>query len=220
MTNLSPIVLASGSPRRFELLSTLGIPFSVVTSGVDEDFAPGLAPEELVVQLAARKARAVARTIDAGMVIGADTTVVIDGEILNKPVDAADARRMLRQLRGRTHAVWTGIALIDADTGAARCSAVRSLVQMRDYHDAEIDAYVATGEPLDKAGAYAIQGGAGIFVQAIEGCYANVVGLPLCELAVLLDHAGVRIDAHGPVCKRPDGSPCPRLINPPSRTHP
>lgn len=204
------LVLASGSPRRLELLSALGVDFSVLTSGVDEEFALGLEPEELVVQLAERKARAVAATLTAGLVIGADTTVVIDGEILNKPLDAADARRMLRQLCGRTHAVWTGIAVIDAAAGADNRSAVRSLVHMRDYGDDEIEAYVATGEPLDKAGAYAIQGGAGVFVRAIEGCYANVVGLPMCELAALLAQFGVAIPKSGPVCARPDGSPCPR----------
>jgi septum formation protein len=211
MTTSPPIVLASGSPRRFDLLSSLGVAFTVATSGVDEAFAPGIAPEELVAHLAERKARAVAETLPAGLVIGADTTVAIDGDILNKPVDAAEARRMLRQLRGRTHAVWTGIALIDAATDAGRCSAVRSLVRMRGYTDDEIDAYVTTGEPLDKAGAYAIQGGAGVFVQAIEGCYANVVGLPLCELAMMLVGAAVVVPLHGPVCTRPDGTSCPRL---------
>jgi septum formation protein len=207
------IVLASGSPRRLELVTTLGIPFSVVTSGVDEEVKGDLEPMAMVIQLAERKARAVATTIERGIVIGADTTVAIDGEILNKPIDDADARRMLRRLRGRTHAVWTGLATIDLGNGASERTAVRSVVHMRDYADEEIDAYVATGESLDKAGAYAIQGGAGLFVRRIEGCYANVVGLPLCELAAMLRRNGLPIPANPPVCTLPDGTPCPRLAN-------
>jgi septum formation protein len=205
------LILASGSPRRLDLLSTLEIPFRVVTSGVDEDVEDESRPGEMVVQLAERKARAVAATLPAGLVIGADTTVALDDLVLNKPVDDADARRMLRLLRGRAHEVWTGIVVLDAADGRIERGAVRSLVLMRDYSDAEIEAYVATGEPLDKAGAYAIQGGAGVFVERIEGCYANVVGLPLCELTALLARFDVSVSADGPVCRLPNGEPCPRL---------
>jgi septum formation protein len=205
------LILASGSPRRFELLLTLGLPFTVVTSGVDEMVDDESDPAAMVVHLAERKAAAIAKTLDEGLVIGADTTVVLDSLVLNKPVDDADARRMLRLLRDRAHEVWTGVVVLDASTGRRETGAVHSLVQMRAYSDAEIDAYVATGEPLDKAGAYAIQGGAGVFVAGIEGCYANVVGLPLCELTSLLGRYRVVISVDGPVCTLPNRRPCPRL---------
>jgi septum formation protein len=205
------LILASGSPRRFELLSTLGLPFTVVTSGVDETVDDESNPAAIVVHLAERKAAAVAKTLDERLVIGADTTVVLDGLVLNKPADDADARRMLRLLRDRTHEVWTGVVVIDAESGRRDSSAVQSLVRMRGYSDAEIEAYVATGEPLDKAGAYAIQGDAGVFVAGIEGCYANVVGLPLCALTSLLGRFGVIISVDGPICTLPDRRPCPRL---------
>lgn len=205
------LVLASGSPRRLDLLSTLGFPFNVVTSGVNESVEDDSDPGAMVVDLAARKAGAVAATLTEGLVIGADTTVVLDGLVLNKPADDADARRMLRLLRGRMHEVWTGIAVRNAGNGRQATGAVCSVVRMRAYSDAEIDAYVATGEPLDKAGAYAIQGGAGVFVAGIDGCYANVVGLPLCELTALLARFGVSPPTHGPVCRLPNNTPCPRL---------
>jgi septum formation protein len=210
-TDAPAIVLASGSPRRRELLAALDLPFTVITSGVDEEIDGEPDPGEMVIHLAERKARAVAATLTKGLVIGADTTVVIEGEVLNKPVDDADARRMLRLLRGRTHEVWTGVVVIDARGGRTERAAVRSLVRMRAYTDAEIEAYVATGEPLDKAGAYAIQGGAGVFVAGIEGCYANVVGLPLCELSSILSRFGVAIVTAGPVCTSSNGAPCPRM---------
>lgn len=208
---LSDIVLASASPRRRELLDRWGIDYRVVTSGVDESFEPDWSPERLVKELARRKALAVAANLPAGIVIGADTTVVIDDLVLNKPEDEADARRMLGLLRGRAHEVWTGVALIGSGGGRDEAAAVRSIVRMRDYSNAEIDAYVATGEPLDKAGAYAIQGGAGVFVAGIEGCYANVVGLPLCELGSLLARVGVRPKPGEPRCLNAAGEPCPRL---------
>lgn len=187
----TPIFLASGSPRRRELLASLGLPFTVITSGVGEEVDDESDPAAMVIHLAERKAREVATTLESGLVIGADTTVVIDRVVLNKPVDDADARRMLRMLRGRAHEVWTGVVVLDAASGRTESTAVRSLVRMRDYSDADIDAYVATGEPLDKAGAYAIQGGAGVFVERIEGSYTNVVGLPLSELVALLARFGV-----------------------------
>ena len=205
------LILASGSPRRFELLSTLGLPFTVVTSGVDETVEDESDPAAMVVHLAERKAAVVARTQGEGLVIGADTTVVLEGLVLNKPIDDADARRMLRLLRDRTHEVWTGVVVLDAASGRLETGAVRSLVRMRGYTNAEIGAYVATGEPLDKAGAYAIQGGAGVFVAEIEGCYANVVGLPLCELTSLLGRYRVVISVDGPVCTLPNRRPCPRI---------
>jgi septum formation protein len=179
------LVLASASPRRRELLASLVAGFRVVPSELDEALAPG-APHDAVRRLALDKARAVAARLPAGVVLGADTIVVVDGTVLGKPADAADARRMLRRLRGREHQVITGIAVVDARTGRFETAAVVSRVRMADYDDAEIDAYVATGEPLDKAGAYAIQGRGGALVAGHEGSFSNVVGLPLEETARLL----------------------------------
>ncbi len=206
------VILASASPRRRELLSRLGVPFSVMVSGVDEDVEDESRPGEMVIHLAERKARSVADTLTEGLVIGAGTTVVIDSQVLNKPIDTTDARRMLVRLRGGAHEVWTGVVVIDAATSRAASGAVCSLVQMRGCTDAEFDAYVATGEPLDKAGAYAIQGGAGIFVERIDGCYTNVVGLPLCELSQLLAEFGIVGLTEAFSCTLADGSICPRAI--------
>jgi len=213
-TTHPPLILASGSPRRRELLAALGLPFTIVTSGVPEDIAPGLDPVEAARQLARRKAEAVTATLDLGLVIGSDTDVVLDETILGKPVDGADAARMLRLLRGRTHRVISGVAVIDAASGRIAIGTVTTLVTMADYDDAQIAVYAASGEPLDKAGAYAIQGLGGALVAGIEGCYNNVVGFPLCEVAALLGQFGVR-PAHGaaPLCALPDGSPCPRTKN-------
>ncbi len=181
------IVLASTSPRRRELLGLLGLPFEVVGSGYDEAQIDPLtfAPSEYVMQLARGKAAEVAGRLDAeALIIGADTTVVLDGAFLNKPQDAADARRMLRQLSGRTHEVYTGLCLIHG--AAVRMDFARTEVVFDALSDAVIDAYVATGEPMDKAGAYGIQGKALSFIPSINGDYFNVVGLPLKYLRNLL----------------------------------
>lgn len=206
-----PLILASASPRRSALLAGLGLSFRVVPSGVPEATDPALPPEEMARQLARRKAGAVAAAQPGGLVIGADTLVVLEGTVLGKPLDAADAARMLRLLRGRWHRVISGVAVIDAATGRSRLSAVTTHVLMGDYPDSQIAAYVASSEPLDKAGAYAIQGLGGGLVARIEGCYNNVVGFPLCELAALLSAFGVSLDGAGPLCALPDGQPCPRL---------
>ncbi len=210
----SPLILASASPRRRDLLKTLGLPFEIITSNVPEDLPPGVSPEEAVRWLARLKAEVVAETLPAGIVIGSDTEVVLDGLLLGKPADQADACRMLRLLRGRPHRVISGIAVFDAAAQrSGATSHVTTTVHMRDYTDTEIEAYVATGEPMDKAGAYAIQGQGGALVERIEGCYTNVVGFPLCEVAALLEGFGITLggaDA-GPVCSQPDGTPCPRL---------
>ena len=161
---------------------------------MDETFASG-PPEQEARRLALDKARAVAAGLASGVVLGADTIVVVDGEPLGKPVDAADARRMLRRLRGREHEVITGVALVDAFDGRAETAAVVSRVRMADYDDAAIDAYVATGEPFDKAGAYAIQGHGSALVAGLEGSFTNVVGLPLEETARLLAAFGVPLSA-------------------------
>jgi len=205
------LVLASGSPRRRELLAHLGVPFRVVPADVAETLAPHLPITEAVAELAERKARAVASGLGSGLAVGADTVVVLDRAVLGKPRDPADAEAMLRTLRGRTHEVITGVAVVDAETGRGERSAVVSAVHMRDAGDAEIAAYVATGEPLDKAGSYAVQGAGGALVAAVEGCYANVVGLPLCETAALLARQGIAVAGQHPVCRLPSGAPCPRL---------
>jgi septum formation protein len=148
-----------------------------------------------VARLALRKARAVAARHRTGLVLGADTIVVIDGEALGKPAGPADAASMLRRLRGRTHEVMTGVAVVDAATAREAAETVSSRVRMRSYSDAEIDAYVATGEPLDKAGAYAVQGAGGALVEAVEGSWSNVVGLPLAATAALLRRFGAAVSA-------------------------
>jgi len=152
-----------------------------------------------VARLALDKARAVARRLTDGIVLGADTIVALDGEPLGKPSGPEEARAMLSRLRGREHEVITGVAVVDARTGRAERTAVTSRVRMADYGEREIEAYVAGGEPLDKAGAYAIQGAGGALVAGYEGSYSNVVGLPLAETARLLAAFGVAVSAP-PAC--------------------
>jgi septum formation protein len=208
------LVLASGSPRRKELLARLGLPFAVQTSNDPEDADPALPPERLVMELAERKARAVAAHLGAGeapLVLGGDTVVALYGEVLGKPRDAHDNAAMLRRLSGRSHEVWTGIAVVDAATGRVERHAVPTVLRFRDLAEDEVQAYAAAGDGRDKAGGYAVQGGAAGFVAAIHGCWTNVVGLPLCETAGLLRRSGVAVPAPDPVCTRPDGSACPRL---------
>jgi septum formation protein len=183
------LILASASPRRRELLARLRADFTVIASDVDETLDAGPLPEATT-RLALRKARAVAARVREGVVLGADTLVVIDGEALGKPRNAVEAASMLRRLRGRWHEVITAIAVVDAATGREAAEAVITRVRMADYTDADIDAYVATGEPLDKAGAYAIQGRGGALVAGIEGSYTNVVGLPVDETRGLLQRLG------------------------------
>lgn len=187
-----PLILASGSPRRRELLHQLGIPFTVVVSHVDETLDPGLPPEQQAIALALCKAEAVAAPMARGLVLGADTIVVIDGEILGKPENDEDAVRMLRQLSGRAHRVITGVALINVETGTTDARAVTSTVHVRALSEEDIEAYVATGEPRDKAGGYAIQGRGAALIDRWEGSFSNVVGLPLDEVQFLLGEAGYR----------------------------
>ena len=163
-------------------------------SEVQESLAPGPLAEA-VARLALDKARAVAARVREGIVLGADTVVCLGGEPLGKPSGPDEARAMLRRLRGREHEVITGVAVVDARTGRAERTAVTSRVRMGVYGDGAIDAYVATGEPLDKAGAYAIQGAGSALVAGWEGSYSNVVGLPLAETARLLAAFGVAVSA-------------------------
>ncbi len=195
---MRPIILASSSPRRREILGSVGVPFKIVPAHLDEDgFArqfQGSFPD-LVEALAVAKARAVAANEPAfeGWILAADTTVILDGEMLGKPLDAEDAVRLLRRLRGRMHQVATGVALVDSPGGKVVSGQRRTSVWMRSYSDEEIAAYVETGDPLDKAGAYAVQHRLFHPVERIEGCYLTVVGLPLCLVSHLLKFQGDQV---------------------------
>jgi len=186
------VILASGSPRRRDLLGRICADFRVVPSGIEERLN-GPPNPAAVAALALEKARVVAGRVGEGIVVGADTVVVVDGKALGKPAGADEARAMLRRLRGRTHEVITGVAVVDAVTGRAASTAVVTSVTMRDVADDVIDAYVAGGEPLDKAGAYAIQEGGAALVAGVVGSYSNVVGLPLAATARLLSEFGVPV---------------------------
>jgi septum formation protein len=195
---MPPLLLASASPRRREILGRLGFPFRIVPADLDEEaFAQAFQGSfpDLVEALAAEKALAVAASEPAfdGLILAADTTVILDGEMLSKPVDSADAGRMLRRLRGRAHQVATGVALYDCREQVLTSGQRSTTVWMRDYSDAEIAAYVATGDPLDKAGAYAVQHARFHPVEHVEGCYLTVVGLPLCLVTRLLRERGIAV---------------------------
>jgi septum formation protein len=180
VATIPELVLASGSPRRRELLEGLGVVFTVRPVDLDESPLPGEAPRDYVLRLAVEKAAAAS----GELVLAADTTVVVDGQILGKPQDDDDARRMLRLLSGREHSVLTGIALGKA------AEVDETLVRFAPLSEAEIDWYVATGEPRDKAGAYAIQGLGSLFVEAVQGSYSNVVGLPIPRMYRLFARLG------------------------------
>ena len=205
------LVLASASPRRQDLLRSAGIPFQVQPADLDETPLPGESARDCAERLAREKALAVWRTRPADFVLGADTVVVIDSAILGKPVDANDAARMLRKLSGLIHQVITGVCLVSpagsgnsatsantsnskAGNGEVRTSSETTLVTFADLTDSEIRDYVATGEPMDKAGAYAIQGIASRWIPHIEGDYSNVVGLPVARVYRMLQE----VNAAGP----------------------
>jgi len=173
-----------------ELLASAGIEFDVFAGSVPEEPLPGEVPEDHVLRLARDKALHVAARVEGGVFIGADTIVVCDGEIMGKPVDAADAERMLRRLSGIAHSVITGFAVYDKTRDGLLCEAVTTRVFFKELRDDEIRNYIATGCPFDKAGAYAIQGGAAHMVKRIDGSYTNVVGLPLCEVIEALRRIG------------------------------
>ena len=186
------LVLASTSPRRRQLLEEAGYAFTVEAPSIDERARPGEAPEALTERLALEKARSVAARSGPGCcVIGADTVVVLDGDILGKPSDAEHAQQMLLRLAGETHRVLTGFALIRTDDGRAEHGCEISYVRMREVDVGEARAYARSGEPLDKAGGYAVQGEAGRFVASIEGSRENVIGLPVDTLAPRLARFGV-----------------------------
>jgi septum formation protein len=190
------LVLASASPRRQELLRNAGISFTVQPADVDETPLPGEPPRECAERLARDKVLAVWRLRPQDVVLGADTIVVVDEAILGKPIDAADAARMLRQLSGRVHRVITGVCVVEAagtgENRELRTASETTLVTMNDLSDDEIREYVATGEPMDKAGAYAIQGMASRWIPRIEGDYSNVVGLPVALVYRMLSDQPTR----------------------------
>jgi len=172
------LILASGSARRSEILNSVGWPFEAITAGIDETHQPGESPEAYVQRLAQEKATAVALSLESGLVLGADTTVVVDDHLLGQPTDNDDAKRMLKLLNGKWHEVLTGVALVEIG-GETKVAYETSRVRFAEMTPAEIDWYVATGEPQGKAGAYAIQGKAGLFIEEIQGDYFNIVGLPI-----------------------------------------
>jgi septum formation protein len=188
------LVLASQSPRRRELLVQIGIPLEVRPAHADESILPGETPRRYVLRVAREKARAVAGEI----VLGADTAVVLGAEVLGKPRDGEDARRMLRALSDTVHEVLTGVCVRRSEPALELDAVVATKVRFARLSPGEIDWYIATGEPLDKAGAYAIQGSGGAFVLSVEGSVSNVVGLPLAETADLLRRAGFPLFWRGP----------------------
>ena len=188
MIKLPKIILASGSPRRAEILSSVGWEFTKDIPDIDESELPGETPEAYVQRLAKTKGKTVPARHSGETVLAADTTVVIDGAIIGKPIDLADARRMLKLLSGRRHDVLTGVALVK--NGTAQVAMQRTGVKFAELTDAEINFLAEMGDPLDKAGAYAVQAQAALFIEGIEGDYWNVVGLPINLVYELLKKAG------------------------------
>ena len=176
---METLILASASPRRAEILRAVGWPFEARAANINEAMAADESPSQYVVRLAREKAEAVAGERLFGLVLGADTIVVTGGRVLGKPRDAQEARHMLRLLRGGWHEVLTGVALVRAETKQCVVAYETTRVRFAAMSDAEVQWYVATGEPMDKAGAYAVQNRAALFIEAIEGDYWNVVGLPV-----------------------------------------
>ncbi|HTQ96335.1 MAG TPA: Maf family protein [Candidatus Acidoferrum sp.] len=185
------LILASASPRRAEILRDAGISFTVLSSAVDETPYPGETPQQMVQRLSAAKAELVAaRAVGPAILVAADTTVVLDGQLMGKPSSSDDARKMLELLSGRTHSVVTGVTLIRLPEMDRRQFIETTLVSFTPLSRSDISRYLATEEPFDKAGSYAIQGYAGRYIPRIEGCYFNVVGLPLARLVENLRELG------------------------------
>jgi septum formation protein len=188
-----PIILASSSPRRRELLRQVGLSFKTAPAHVDERVLAGERPETYAVRVASEKAHAAAKKFSSGVIIAADTVVIVESEILGKPADPADAERMLGMLSGNMHRVITGLAVMDVGTGKMLTRTAITKVWFRSLSREEIASYVKGGEPLDKAGAYGIQGKGALLVERIDGCYFNVVGLPLVLLSDMLKEFEVRL---------------------------
>ena len=182
-----PLVLASRSPRRIHLLRQVGFQPEVQSCDIPEDFDPRLSPAENARELALRKAECVAGRLERAYVVGADTIVAINGQMLGKPADAEEAKRMLQLLSGRTHTVYTGFAIVDRPSNLNAVEVESTLVTFRDLYPDEVDEYVQGGSPMDKAGAYGIQDDYGaVFVSRVEGCFYNVVGFPLARFFLTL----------------------------------
>ncbi|MCS7202512.1 MAG: Maf family protein [Dictyoglomus sp.] len=191
---MKKIVLASNSPRREFLLKLIGLDFIIYPSNIEEDEGEDKkSPKEVVLRNALEKAKAVSQVFNSAIIISADTIVVLDGKILGKPKDKESAINMLKKLRGKTHQVFTGVVVWETPENRYFTRVVKSLVKMRNYSMEEIINYVETGEPMDKAGAYGIQGKGALLIEKIEGDYYNIVGLPLAPLYLLLKKVGVRI---------------------------
>ena len=184
-------ILASSSPRRRELLASIGVAYDIVPPHVPEEHRPGEAPEEYVARLSRDKAEAVARQHPAQWIIAADTTVLLGDQLLEKPADKRDAARMLSLIAGRTHTVYTGVTLQNLGRQYSETRVAESEVRMLPLSASDISWYVETGEPLDKAGAYAVQGIGGMFIDSIHGSYTNVVGLPLAMLFQMMRKVGI-----------------------------
>ncbi len=181
------LILASISPRRENLLRMIGFDFEVVNSQVDEQSEVYTIPEVHVLELAQKKALKVAEKIDGGLIIGADTVVVLNNQILGKPKDAKQAKEILQQLSGKTHEVYTGFAIVEKPSGEMLSEFEKTLVSFRKLADEEIDRYIQSGSPFDKAGGYGIQDEGALFVQKIDGCFYNVMGLPVTKLYQALE---------------------------------
>jgi septum formation protein len=190
---MKKIILASASPRRKELLKKIGLKFGVEPSDYAEDMRSGLSPDELARAISLGKARAVASRHRNTIVIAADTFIVFRGKIMGKPGTEAEARRMLRKLRGKPHSVITGFTILDTDKNKVLTKSIETVVHISNLTSKEIETYVKSGEPLDKAGAYAIQGLGSVIVERIEGDYFNVIGLPLSALAEGLRDFGIHV---------------------------
>ena len=201
------LILASASPRRRELLALLRVPFRVCTADVDETPLPGEKAEQVAARLARAKALAVAERV-AGVILAADTVVALDDEILGKPANPQEAFAMLRRLRGRAHQVFTGIAVLDTRTGQIVTEVVSTEVWMDNYSDEQIARYVASGDPMDKAGAYAIQNKDFAPVVHLLGCPANVMGLPVCKVVQVLRTFGWPLDGTAVSTCRPTDNFC------------
>lgn len=211
MCNAS-LILASASPRRRALLSLLGLPFHVVEADVEEAQLEGERPQGMVMRLSRAKAEAVAAgSQERGIVIACDTIVALDEEVLGKPADPGEATNMLRRLRGREHRVFSGLTVLDMESAQLHTACDETEVHMRFYSDEEIAAYVASGDPLDKAGAYAIQSASFRPVARLEGCYASVIGLPLGRVAQALRAFGLAVPSDAAIarsCAAFTGHPC------------
>lgn len=190
---MKPIILASGSPRRRELLLQAGLKFEVEPSSYKEEMGLDMEPEDLAKYLSQKKAIEVAKKHKDSIIIGADTFIVFEGELIGKPKTKEEAKEMLKKLSGKAHSVITGFTIIDTGLNKTVSDFAETKLFFRDISDEEINSYVETGEPLDKAGAYAIQGLGGIFVQRIEGDYYNIVGLPLSKVVERLKDFGISV---------------------------